>query len=66
MRELHDSRRLLKAIGYSLLATLVFTGLMWALWRGYAALAQAHPDFVTRRANSCLRVGVGTWRAASA
>ncbi len=50
MRELHDSRRLLKAIGYSLLATLVFTGLMWALWRGYAALARRIRDFVTRRA----------------
>ena len=41
---------LLKAIGYTLIATLVFAGLMWALWRGYAALARRIRGFVTRRA----------------
>ena len=50
MRELRDSRRLLQAAGYALLATLVIGGLMWALWRGYAALARRIRDLVTRRA----------------
>jgi small-conductance mechanosensitive channel len=50
MNELNDWRRLLKAIGYTLLATLVFAGLMWALWRGYAALARRIRGVVTRRA----------------
>ena len=50
MTELRDSNRLLKAIGYSLLASLVFAGLMWALWRGYAALARRVRAFVTHRA----------------
>lgn len=50
MGELHDWRRLLTAIGYTLLATLVFTGVMWGLWRGYAKLARRIRDFVTRRA----------------
>jgi small-conductance mechanosensitive channel len=50
MRELRDSRRLLMAAGYALLATLVIGGLMWALWRGYAAVARRIRDLVTRRA----------------
>jgi small-conductance mechanosensitive channel len=50
MNELNDWRRLLKAIGYTLLATLVFAGLMWALWRGYAALARGIRGVVTHQA----------------
>jgi small-conductance mechanosensitive channel len=50
MNELNDWRRLLTAVGYTLLATLVFAGLMWALWRGYTALARRMRGFVTRRA----------------
>jgi small-conductance mechanosensitive channel len=50
MSELQDSRRLLKAVGYSLLATLVFAGLLWALWRGYVVLARRIREYVTHRA----------------
>jgi len=50
MTELRDSNRLLTAIGYSLLASLAFAGLLWALWRGYAWAARRLRDFVTRRA----------------
>ena len=50
MHELRDSGRLAKSLGYALLATLVFAGLMWALWRGYAVLARRIRGFVTRRA----------------
>jgi small-conductance mechanosensitive channel len=49
-RELRDSRRLLRAIGYALLTTLVTAVLTWAVWRGYAALARRVRGFVTRRA----------------
>jgi small-conductance mechanosensitive channel len=50
MSELRDSRQLLKAIGYALLVTLVFAGLLWALWRGYGVLARRIRDFVAQRA----------------
>jgi len=50
MHELRDSGRLARAVGYALLATLAFAGLMWALWRGYATLARRIRGFVTRRA----------------
>jgi small-conductance mechanosensitive channel len=50
MHELRDSRRLLTAAGYTLLATLVFAGLMWGLWRGYAALARRVRAHAARRA----------------
>jgi small-conductance mechanosensitive channel len=50
MSELRDSGQLAKSAGYALLATLVFAGLMWALWRGYAAFARRIRGFVTRRA----------------
>jgi small-conductance mechanosensitive channel len=48
--ELRDSGRLAQAVGYTLLATLSFAALMWALWRGYAALARRIRGIVTRRA----------------
>ncbi len=50
MNELGDWRRLLTAIGYTLLVTLAFAGLMWTLWRGYTALARRMRGFVERRA----------------
>jgi len=50
MTEMRDSNRLLNAIGYSLLASLAFAGLLWALWRGYVWVARRLRDFVTQRA----------------
>jgi small-conductance mechanosensitive channel len=50
MKELRDSRGMLMAVGYTLLATLVFAALMWGLWRGYAALARRVRAHVARRA----------------
>jgi small-conductance mechanosensitive channel len=50
MGELRDSGRLARAVGYALLATLAFAGLMWGLWRGYVVLARRIRGFVTRRA----------------
>ncbi len=49
-RELRDSGRLIKAVGYALLTTLVLAGALWALWRGYVALARRLRALVARRA----------------
>ena len=61
MHELRDSRGLLKAIGYALLATMAFAGLMWALWRGHAALARRIRDFVTQPGRAAV-LGLGPSR----
>ena len=49
IRESRDSRAMLSAIGYALLATVVVVGLLWLLRRGYARLAGRMRDFVQRR-----------------
>jgi len=49
IRESRDSRAMLSAVGYSLLATVVVVGLLWLLRRGYARLAGSMREFVQRR-----------------
>jgi len=49
IRESRDSRVMLTAVGYSLIATIVLAGLLWLLARGYARLAQRLREFVQRR-----------------
>lgn len=49
MRESHNSEAMLRAIGYSLLATLILAGLLWAITRGYTCLARRIRDFVQLR-----------------
>ncbi len=49
IRESRDTRAMLIAAGYALLATLVLVGLLWLLRRGYAWLSPRLRDFVSRR-----------------
>ena len=48
-RESQDTRAMLIAAGYTVLATLVLAGLLWLVRRGYAWLAPRLREFVDRR-----------------
>ena len=52
IRESRNSELILKASGYTLLATLVLAGLLWAIARGYALLSRRIHDFVQRRSDA--------------
>jgi small-conductance mechanosensitive channel len=49
MRESRDSEAMLRAVGYTLLATLILAGLLWAITRGYRILARRIRAFVLLR-----------------
>ena len=49
MRESRDSEAMLRAIGYTLLATLILAGLLWSITRGYKILARRIRAFVQLR-----------------
>jgi small-conductance mechanosensitive channel len=50
MRESRDSEAMLRAIGYTLLATLILAGLLWVITRCYTFLARRIRGFVQQRA----------------
>ncbi len=49
MRESRNSEAMLRATGYTLLATLILAGLLWAITRGYNILARRIRTFVQLR-----------------
>jgi len=49
IREARDSRQMLAAVGYALLATLVLLGVLWALFKAYGWSAERLRGFVERR-----------------
>jgi small-conductance mechanosensitive channel len=49
MREARDSRSMLKATGYSAIATIVLALLLWLIVRGYALIARRVRSFVELR-----------------